>query len=87
MAIQDGAGPPAEVNFVAMERLRALLWAILDRHFQYHIRLVGHFREVGPVAVLCMWRTQTNNEGKRILQFEHDALEERYCELFGAWPQ
>src|SRR5215470_3163121 len=75
-----------EVEFVAMERLRALQWAILDRHFQYHIRLVGHFREVGPAAVLRMWRTQTTKDGKRLSQFERDALKERYCELFGTWP-
>jgi hypothetical protein len=76
-----------EVEFVAMERLLALQWAILDRHFQYHIRLVGHFREIGPAAVLRMWRTQTNNDGKPLSQFEHDALKERYCELFGTWPE
>jgi hypothetical protein len=70
-----------------MERLLALQWAILDRHFQYHIRLVGHFREIGPAAVLRMWRTQTNNDGKPLSQFEHDALKERYCELFGTWPE
>ena len=42
-----------------MERLRALLWAILDGHFQYHIRLVGHFKKVGPAPVLRTWRIQT----------------------------
>jgi hypothetical protein len=75
------------VEFVAMERLLALQWAILDRHFQYHIRLVGHFREIGPAAVLRMWRTQTNNDGKPLSQFERDALKERYCELFGILPE
>jgi hypothetical protein len=75
-----------EVECVAMERLLALQWAILDRQFQYHIRLVGHFREVGPAAALRMWRTQTNKDGKRLSQFERDALKERYCELFGTWP-
>ena len=76
-----------EVEFVAMERLLALQWAILDRHFQYQIRLVGHFREVGPATVLRMWRTQTNKDGKHLSQFERAALKERYCELFGTWPQ
>jgi hypothetical protein len=76
-----------EVEFVAMERLLALRWAILDRHFQYQIRLVGHFKEVGPAAVIRMWRTQTNKDGKRLSHFERDALKERYCELFGTWPQ
>jgi hypothetical protein len=76
-----------EVEFVAMERLLALQWAILDRHFQYQIRLVGHFREVGPASVLRMWRTQTNKDGKHLSQFERDALKERYCELFGTWPR
>jgi hypothetical protein len=34
-----------------------------------------------------MWKSQTNEDGKRLSKFERDALIERHCELFGTWPQ
>jgi len=37
-------------------------------------------------AVAPMWKSQTNEDGKRLSQFERDALIERHCELFGTWP-
>lgn len=61
-------------------------WAILDSHFEYHARLVNHFRGVGPDAVVRMWHSQTSGDKKCLTQFERDALKERYCELFGTWP-
>jgi hypothetical protein len=33
-----------------------------------------------------MWKSQTNEDGKHLSQFERDALIERHCELFGTWP-
>jgi len=33
-----------------------------------------------------MWKSQTNEDGKRLSQFERHALIERHCELFGTWP-
>jgi len=33
-----------------------------------------------------MWKTQTNEDGVHLSQFERDALIERHCELFGTWP-
>jgi hypothetical protein len=61
-------------------------WATLDRHFERHVRLVEHFRDAGPDAVVRMWQSQTNEDGKRLTQFEREALRERHCELFGIWP-
>ena len=61
-------------------------WAALDDHFQRHDRLVDRFRQCDPDAVRRMWKTQMNEDGVRISQFERDALIERHCELFGTWP-
>ena len=64
----------------------AAQWDALDGHFQYHARLVDRFKEAGHVAVQHMWRTQTNEAGTALTPFEREALIERHCELFGAWP-
>jgi len=61
-------------------------WATLDQHFAYHANLVDRFRHIDHQAVLRMWKSQTNEDGKRLSQFERDALVERHCELFGTWP-
>jgi hypothetical protein len=62
-------------------------WQILEEHFSYHARLVDHFRSADASAVVAMWNSGTNAAGARLSQFEHDALVERYCELFGKWPE
>jgi hypothetical protein len=69
-----------------METPMAAAWAALDDHFQHHVRLVERFREAGRDAVSHMWSSQTNEAGKRLSQFEREALMERHCELFGTWP-
>jgi len=61
-------------------------WAALDQHFAYHGKVVDRFRHIDHQAVLRMWKSQTNEGGERLSQFERDALIERYCELFGTWP-
>jgi hypothetical protein len=55
----------------------AAQWTALDRHFRHH---------ADAHAVARMWKSQTNEDGKRLSQFERDALIERHCELFGIWP-
>jgi hypothetical protein len=62
-------------------------WQILEEHFSYHARLVDHFRSADASAVVAMWNSGTNAAGARLSQFEHAALVERYCELFGKWPE
>jgi hypothetical protein len=64
----------------------ALHWAAREAHFQQHAKLVERFRRTDPDAVRCMWKTQTNENGVRLSQFEREALVERHCELFGTWP-
>jgi hypothetical protein len=59
----------------------------LDEHFQNHVKLVERFRDAGPVVVARMWKSQTNEGGHSLSQFERNALIERYCELFGTWPE
>jgi hypothetical protein len=61
-------------------------WAALDQHFAYHAMVVDRFKHIDHEAVLRMWKSQNNEDGKRLSQFERDALIERYCELFGTWP-
>ena len=70
-----------------MRRSVAVHWAALDGHFMQHAKLVERFREAGRNAVRRMWVSQTNEDGKRLSQFERDALIERHCELFGTWPK
>jgi len=70
-----------------MDRSVAVQWAVLEHHFQYHVKLVDRFREAGEDAVVRMWQSQTDECGKHLSQFEREALIERYCELFGTWPE
>ena len=69
-----------------MKGSSAAQWDLLHCHFEYHARLVARFRGPSHVAVKHMWRTQTNERGAPLSQFEREALIERHCELFGAWP-
>jgi len=64
----------------------AAQWAALDNHFRQHAKLIDRFRYADADAVARMWKSQTNEDGKRLSRFERDALIERYCELFGRWP-
>jgi hypothetical protein len=64
----------------------AAQWAALEEHFQTHVKLVERFRDAGPEVVARMWKSQTNEGGQSLSQFERDALIERHCELFGTWP-
>ena len=61
-------------------------WAALDGHFNYHAKLIDRFKGASPTAVVRMWKSQTNEDGKCLSQFEREALVERHCELFGTWP-
>jgi hypothetical protein len=61
-------------------------WQRLERHFHYHGLLIDRFRSAGPALVLDMIRTRRNEHGNSLSAFEHEALVERYCELFGRWP-
>jgi hypothetical protein len=70
-----------------MNRSIAVQWAILDCHFQYHASMVDRFRDATQDAVVGMWGRQTNEDGKQLSNFEREALVERYCELFGTWPE
>jgi hypothetical protein len=64
----------------------ATQWAALDDHFRYHATVVNRFGQAGPDAVVGMWQTQTNEDGRRLSRFERAALIERHCEIFGIWP-
>jgi hypothetical protein len=70
-----------------MNRSLAVQWAALDSHFQQHAELVDRFRHSGRDAVIMMWLSQTNEDREPLSQFEREALIERYCELFGIWPE
>src|SRR5215468_9134993 len=61
-------------------------WAALDHHFRREAKVVDYFRHTGADTVVWMWKIQTNEDGKRLSQFERDALIERHYELFGTWP-
>ena len=69
-----------------MASSHAAQWAALEEHFQRHAKLVARFRETGRNAVVAMWENQINESGTALSEFEREALIERYCELFGAWP-
>ena len=69
-----------------MQGSLAAEWAALDGHFEHHAKLVGRFMGADHDAVVRMWRSQTNECGNRLSEFEREALIERHCELFGTWP-
>jgi len=73
-------------EFTLVKKPLAAHWVALDNHFRRHAKLVERFRHASAGAVARMWKSQTNEDGKRLSQFERDALIERYCELFGTWP-
>jgi hypothetical protein len=62
-------------------------WALLEEHFHHHSRLIKRFSDTSPLAVTRLWKNGTNESGEPLSQFEIDALVERYCELFGSWPE
>jgi exonuclease VII small subunit len=62
-------------------------WLALDRHFAHHAEQVARFSGAKRSAVRRMWKTQTNEYGQPLSEFERAALIERHCELFGVWPQ
>jgi hypothetical protein len=61
-------------------------WAVLDDHFRNRATVVNRFRHANAQAIARKWKTQTNEDGRRLSEFERDALNERHCELFGTWP-
>jgi hypothetical protein len=62
-------------------------WQLLEDHFRYHARVINHFKSIDALTAVVMWKTGRNAAGERLSQFEHDALVERCCELFGNWPE
>ena len=63
-------------------------WALLEDRFNGHAEpSPDRYRHIGRAAALHMWRNGTNETGEQLSQFERAALTERYCELFGSWPE
>ena len=62
-------------------------WAALAHQFEYHAKLLVRFRAASQTAVVRMWKSQANENGEPLSQFEREALVERYCALFGMWPE
>jgi len=73
-------------GFLVVRTSLAAQWEVLDDHFRRHATLVNRFRHAGPNAVVHMWKSQSNEHGDRLSQYERDALVESHCELFGTWP-
>ncbi len=69
-----------------MKTLAAANWAMLERHFREHAKQVDRFSNAGPDALVRMWKSQSNEYGERLSDFEREALIERHCEVFGTWP-
>jgi predicted DNA-binding transcriptional regulator AlpA len=45
-----------------------------------------HFDHVGPEGLVQMWETGKNLEGKKLSDFEFQALVEAWCRVFGEFP-
>jgi len=63
------------------------VWIGLEQHFCHHATLVERFRQADRSSVAGMWRSARNELGQPLSPFEREALIERYCELFGVWPE
>jgi hypothetical protein len=61
-------------------------WEQLELHFHRHAALIERFRHASPSTVQRLWRAGRNEAGAPLSRFEREALIERYCEVFGAWP-
>jgi prophage regulatory protein len=46
----------------------------------------SHFQHTSTSEVIRMWETQTNEQGRKLNQFEYEALVTRWFELFRAYP-
>jgi len=64
-----------------VQRLLVAQWAAREGRFQHHVRLVE--QGVHRDDRVRMWRSQANEDGRRVSEFERDALIERHCESFG----
>jgi len=70
-----------------VKKSSAAEWEVLERHFAHHAKLMDRFKSTKRRAVRGMWKKQTNERGEPLSPFEREALIERYCDLFGVWPQ
>ena len=70
------------------ERLEARQekWDAQAEQQAYDGHVASHYRAIGPVAIVGMWDTSKNEQGKPLSKFELAALVERWCELFGCFP-
>jgi len=62
-------------------------WLSLEQHFAHHAEQVARFGTANRSSVRRMWKTQANEHGEPLSDFEREALIERHCELFGIWPR
>jgi len=70
-----------------VKKSSAAEWEALEHHFAHHAKLIDRFKSTKRGAVRQMWKRQTNEWGEPLSPFEREALIERYCDLFGVWPQ
>jgi prophage regulatory protein len=61
-------------------------WESEGEQFKDDASLLARFRDASPAAVIRMWETGVNEDGKRLTRFEVRALVERWCEVFGCLP-
>jgi hypothetical protein len=74
-------------EIATVEKSVSAYWLALDSHFARHAQQVDRFRRANRADARRMWKTQTNEYGQPLSDFERAALIERHCELFGVWPQ
>ena len=71
---------------IAEAKERAAEWEAQYEECQRSYAIAARFQDTSPSEVIEMWQSQTNEKGRKLTQFEFEALIERWLELFGRYP-
>jgi predicted DNA-binding transcriptional regulator AlpA len=71
---------------IARAKTLADEWAARGKDELHSLAVCTHFDHVGPGELIKMWESGKRLDGKRLSQFETQALAERWCAVFGELP-
>lgn len=83
---QGQAMPPSRELTLAEAKALAEQWEAQGEDHHEEAALQARFRTAAPAAVIRMWESGKNEDGRKLTRFELRALVERWCEVFGSLP-
>ena len=78
----------AKLERMTITEARALAtdWEAEYARYERNAAISARFQHASASEVIKMWETGKNEDGRKLNQFEFEALVERWCELFRALP-